>query len=158
MTEQDQSVIPGDVAESVNIQVTENIETSVVAADGTVDAISTDKTEKRVRRPRIVKDGEVKPRTPRIKRTGDEMADFKTWLGSLELGVSPTIHVNGAEFTDCVLTLDFGTPLKGIKLTPEQSTEVATRLRNVTRLVMQKDVKIGVNTDHSNGVWWTNIV
>jgi hypothetical protein len=34
---------------------------------------------------------------------------------------------------------------------------MVNRLRNVTKHVMNKEVKVGVLNDHSNGIWWTTI-
>jgi hypothetical protein len=117
--------------------------------------------EKRVRKPRLRKEGdktEIKHRvSPKRLSTQEVVDEFKTWLNGLDLGVSPAVHINGAEFTDCVLSVDFGTPLKGIRLTTEQNAEMVNRLRNVTKHVMNKEVKVGVLNDHSNGIWWTTI-
>ena len=149
--------------------MTDQIE-NVVVVDATpveptsVDSVSTVETsaphKPRIRRPKITKDGaDTKPRQPRIKRTGNDLVDFKTWLDSLELGINPTIHVNGVDYTACVLTVDFGTPLKGIKLTQEQSLELSTRMRSLTKTVINRvDAKVGISTDHFNGIWWTNVV
>lgn len=98
----------------------------------------------------------ARPRLP--KRTpNNELADLRTWLGQLDLGISPAVHVNGAAFVSCVMTVDFGTPRKGVRLTTDQSAELVSRLRAATKLVMAREVKVGVMTDHSAGLWWTTI-
>jgi hypothetical protein len=103
------------------------------------------------------KTGAVTPRRPRQpKRPPDnELADLSTWLGGLDLGIRPAVHVNGAAFATCVLTVDFGTPRKNVRLTTEQSSELVTRLRAATKTVMAREVKVGVMTDYSAGIWWT---
>jgi len=137
-------------------------QTVVVAEDSVVmssepSTETTVSTEPKQRRPRQEKSAEKRaPRTKRVVST-NEMIDLKQWLIDLNLGVIPTVHVNGPLYTTCVLAVDFGTPLKGIKLTPEQSSELVTRLRGVTKIVMSKEVKVGVLTDHSAGIWWTTV-
>jgi hypothetical protein len=99
----------------------------------------------------LVKKPEVKK--PKIIRS--EVEDFKMWLSTLEVGVTPSVHINGSEYDTCVMTVDFGVPLEPVPLTPEQSSELVTRLRNATKFIMNNDVKVGVMNDASNGIWWT---
>jgi hypothetical protein len=94
---------------------------------------------------------------PSKRTTNNELTDLRTWLEKLNLGINPAVHVNGPAFVSCVVTVDFGTPRKGIRLTSEESTELVTRLRAATKAVTARDVKIGVMTDHSAGIWWTTI-
>ncbi|CAM6054493.1 unnamed protein product [Sphagnum tenellum] len=123
---------------------------------------------KPVRKPRTPRsdkpEAERAERRPRatVKRVAStpeaEMAEFKAWLLTLELGITPSVHVNGPAFPTCVLAVDFGTPKKAIKLTTEQGSELVSRMRTITKTVMTRgDVKVGVLNDHSTGVWWTSI-
>jgi hypothetical protein len=94
---------------------------------------------------------------PQPKRALSEIAEFTTWLGSLELGITPAVHVNGPAYTNCVLAVDFGTPKKVVRLTNDQSIDLVTRMRTITRSVMNREVKVGVQADHSHGIWWSSI-
>ena len=94
-------------------------------------------------------------RRPRQKRIV-ELEEFKQWLTDLES--RPRLHVNGAVFTTAVLTVDFGTPLEEFKLSPETVGELTNRMRVVTKaLCKEKDINVRVQTDNSNGIWWTSI-
>ncbi len=149
----------------------ENNETSVGIPAETVGVLvetSTETSSKAVRKPRSPRvdkpegeRAERRPRTPikRIPTTPEgEMGEFKAWLNTLDLGITPSVHVNGASFPTCVLAVDFGTPKKPFKLTADQSTELVSRMRLITKTVMTRgDVKVGVLNDHSTGVWWTSI-
>lgn len=115
---------------------------------------------KRPRKPRAESDKTDKPerrtRAPTTKNV-NEVVEFRKWLAALDLGIIPTVHVNGAPFTNCILAVDFGNPLKGIKFTPEQSVELVTRIRGATKSILDRDIKISVMSDHANGVWWTSV-
>jgi len=94
----------------------------------------------------------------RPKRTKtDELSEFKAWLTSLELGINPHVHINGPSFLSCVLVVDFGTPLEGIKMSSERSAELFAKMKNITKTVMNKEVKVSVMNDHNNGIWWTSV-
>ena len=95
-----------------------------------------------------------KPEVKKLKNGLSEVEDFKAWLATLEIGVIPSVHVNGSSYESCIMTVDFGVPLEPILLSPEQSSELVTRLRNVTKFVMEKDVKVSVMNDVNNGIWW----
>ena len=120
--------------------------------------------KKPVRKPRLNEktksDKDKKPRLHQKKQSQsvNDLTEFTTWLSSLESGVTPTVHVNGPIYTSCVLTVDFGTPLDGIKITTEQSNEMANRLRNVTKAILNRDVKVSIMNDPANGIWWTCLI
>jgi hypothetical protein len=85
-----------------------------------------------------------------------EVDDFKTWLASLE--GRPILHVNGSAYSMAVLTVDFGTPLQEIKIDQDLSGELTTRMRAATRsLCKGNDANIRIQTDTSNGIWFTSI-
>lgn len=107
------------------------------------------------KRPAPAGDAVKRPRAPR--RNGPDLSDFKTFLAGLGTVANPTIHVNGAAFPQAVLTVDFGTPLKGTKLTMEQSNELVGRLRKATRDVLGKEANVRVSNDSHAGIWWTSV-
>jgi hypothetical protein len=96
------------------------------------------------RRPRARKEGRVKQVT---RRTVDT-ASLATYLAGLDLGVNPTIHVNGHAYQMALVTVDFGQPLKSIKLTPEQNAEFTDRLRKLGREVLNRGENAAVRVSH----------
>lgn len=96
------------------------------------------------RRPRARKDGRSKERARRVIDTAS-LADY---LGGLDLGVNPTIHVNGHSFQMALVTVDFGQPLKPVKLTPEQNAEFNDRLRKLAREVLNRGENANVRVSH----------
>jgi hypothetical protein len=96
------------------------------------------------RRPRARKDNRAKGSARRTVDTAS-LAEF---LASLDLGVTPTIHVNGHAFQMALVTVDFGQPLKSIKLNPEQNSEFTDRLRKLAREVLNRGDAAAVRVSH----------
>ena len=84
-----------------------------------------------------------------------ELDEFKQWL--VDLDGHPRLHVNGPAFATAVLTVDFGTPLEEHRLSPEASGELTNRLRLVTKVLCKEKDNVRVQTDTSNGIWWSSI-
>lgn len=84
-----------------------------------------------------------------------ELEDF---LASLDLEHAPKIHVNGKEHPTAIVVVDFGAPLRSVRLTLEQNQELMARVRRYTKDVVNKDVHIRVASDNYNGLlYWSNI-
>jgi len=83
--------------------------------------------------------------------------EFKKFLASLETGVEPNLHINGHHFTTAVVVVDFGTPLRPIKLSSDQTQELFARLRKLTKEVIGKDVHIRVSNEYQHGVFWSSL-
>lgn len=98
-----------------------------------------------VRRPRARKDN--RPKAAGARRTVDT-ASLADYLASLDLGVSPTIKVNGHAYQMALVTVDFGQPLKSVKLTPEQNAEFSDRLRKLGREVLNRGENANVRVQH----------
>lgn len=96
------------------------------------------------RRPRPAKGGRAKERARRVIDTAS-LADY---LAGLDLGVNPTIHVNGHAFQMALVTVDFGQPLKSIKLNQEQNAEFTDRLRKLGREVLGRGENAAVRVSH----------
>ncbi|RYD54970.1 MAG: hypothetical protein EOP83_21825 [Verrucomicrobiaceae bacterium] len=89
-----------------------------------------------------------KPRSnERPARRSTDVSLLTEYLSTLDLGVNPSIHVNGHSFQMALVTVDFGQPIKSIKLTPEQNQEFTDRLRKVGREILGRD---GVRVSHDN--------
>jgi hypothetical protein len=89
------------------------------------------------------------------KNSSNELRKF---LASLDTGVDPDLHINGSHFTNAVVVVDFGTPLKPIKLSTEQSADLSARLRKLTReLYGNREVNVRINSDYQNGIYYTSI-
>lgn len=127
-------------------------------SDSIIDtATATAPVVKAPARPRREPTGERRPRQPAKRPLTAEVTDFKVWLKALDLGIDPNVHINGCQHLACVVTVDFGTPKGGVKLTNEQISDLVYRMRAMTRTVMGREVKVGVMNDATNGIWWTNI-
>ena len=102
-----------------------------------------------------------KNRDKRPKKTivisDTDTVDLKTWLSNLELGGKNSVHINGHYHPTAIVTVDLGQPAKGFKLTSDQSNELNQRLKKLTREVIGKDVSIRVNSDTSNGIYWSTV-
>lgn len=84
--------------------------------------------------------------------------DLRKFLATLDTGVDPDLHINGPHFGAAVVVIDFGTPLKPVKLTGEQAQELTARLRKLTlELSGNRHVNIRVNNDYQNGIYWSSI-
>lgn len=92
------------------------------------------------------------------KKPPSEVDDFKVWLTTLGLISAPKCHVNGRDFPMAVLAVDFGTPLdEPTKITSDQSAELVTKMKTITKSFFKADVNVRVQNDSNNGVWWTSI-
>jgi len=102
-----------------------------------------------------------KGRDKRPKKTvvisDTDTVDLKTWLSNLEMGGKNPVHINGHHYPTAVVTVDLGLPVKGNKLTSDQSNELNQRLKKLTREVIGKDVAVRVNSDSNNGIYWTSV-
>lgn len=90
------------------------------------------------------------------RRTAD-VSSLKEWLASLDLPVKPAIHINGHAFTSAVLTVDFGSPLKPVKLSFEQNQELMERMRKLTRDVLGREGNVRISHDAPNGIYWASV-
>lgn len=86
--------------------------------------------------------------------------ELETFLSSLELHVTPSIHVNGKEHPTAVVVVDFGAPLNQVKLSPEQHQELAGKLRKFTKELVTKDttkdLNVRISSDNYLGlVFWS---
>ncbi len=92
-----------------------------------------------------------------VRRPTVDLGDFRNWLGSLDLTVQPTVHVNGYHFPQAVVTVDFGQPTKPVKLTSMQTEELIGRIRRITQEIVNRDANVRVSYDHAHGVYWASI-
>lgn len=84
---------------------------------------------------------------------------LKDFLGSLGLDYTPTVHVNGRIFVQALLTVDFGAPLKPVKLSSEQVQELNDHMRAVARDIIGRDGNIRISHDSANGnVYWASVL
>lgn len=96
----------------------------------------------------------------RAKKPRARIADtsfLQNYLNSLELGVNPVIHVNGHSFPMALVTVDFGSPLKHVKLSPDQAGELTDRLKRLAREVLGREANVRVSHDGPNGVYWASV-
>ncbi len=94
----------------------------------------------------------------RTQRRQADVASLREYLTSLQLGVSPTVHVNGHNFQMALVTVDFGQPLKSAKLNSEQNAEFTDRLKRLAREVLGREtVNIRVSYDSAHGVYWASV-
>lgn len=102
---------------------------------------------------------EHKSREKRPKKVISDVdsVDLKTWLANLEIGGKNPVHINGHHHPTAIVTVDLGQPVKGSKLTSDQSNELNQRLKKLTKEILNKDVAIRVNSDNSNGIYWTSV-
>jgi hypothetical protein len=107
------------------------------------------------RRPRARK-GAAPVRASR--RPVADVKPLREYLSSLELGVTPTIHINGHAFTSALVSVDFGQPLKPAKLNQDQGAVFSEMLRKLAReIVNRENANIRISYDSSNGVYWASI-
>lgn len=97
-----------------------------------------------------------KPRSETAKRGRGslDLTPMKAFLASLDVGVTPTLHVNGHSYSTAIVTVDFGSPLTPIKLTQEQTQDLTDRLRRLARDIIGRDANVRVSHDSSNGIFW----
>lgn len=98
-----------------------------------------------------------RPPSERKERRPVETKYLVDWLASLELEAKPSLHVNGHGYGGALLCVDFGTPLKPTKLTPEQSAELNERMKKLARDVLGREsANVRVSFDSQNGVYWAS--
>jgi hypothetical protein len=93
----------------------------------------------------------------RSPRRHVDLSDFKLWLAGLDVGVNPTVHVNGHQFAQAILAVDFGQPLRSVKLSSEQSQELVAHMRRLTTEVMGREMNVRVSYDHQHGIYWSAV-
>ncbi len=98
------------------------------------------------------------------KRGGPDLTEFRLWLETVDEVIKPAIHINGQHYTNCVMTVDFGQPLRPVKLNNEQTTELVTRMRAITSEIVgitkdsgNKEKAIRISSDSQTGVWWSSV-
>lgn len=109
-----------------------------------------ERTEKAPRQPR-------EKRAPRRAASTVELDDLRRWLGTIEIGVKPSLKINGSHHPTAILVVDLGQPLKQIRLTSEQSSELGQRLRRTARELLGRDASIRVSADNSHGIHWASV-
>lgn len=92
----------------------------------------------------------------RGKRSFDA-SELTQFLDTLNVGVTPVIHVNGTTNPTAVLTIDFGAPLNPVRLTQDQVQDLMGRMRKATRELYSNDVNVRVSMDHQNGIYWASV-
>jgi len=87
-----------------------------------------------------------------------DLAEFRAWLANLDPTIAPSLHINGPAYQNAVLVVDFGQPLKPLRLTTEQSSELVTRIREAVRLLVGRETSpVRVHTDSQTGVWHASL-
>jgi hypothetical protein len=82
---------------------------------------------------------------------------LRDWLDSLGLEVNPSIHINGHVYSNALVVVDFGSPIKHVKLSSEQNAELGDRLRLLAKDVLGREASIRVSHDGPNGVYWASV-
>lgn len=97
-------------------------------------------------------------RAPRRVTSTVELKDLEAWLATLQIGVKPSVKVNGSHHPTAIVVVDLGQPVKQIRLNSEQSGELGQRLRRTAReLLGGRDVNIRVSADNSHGIHWASV-
>lgn len=91
------------------------------------------------------------------RRESMSIMEFRDWLIGLDDEFPPTLHVNGKNHPQSVVTVDFGQPPRPPKITPEQSQELVNRMRRLTNEIMGREMNVRVSFDHQNGIYWAGI-
>ena len=121
-----------------------------------VAVAAADTSSKSRRTPAKSRDGAAS----RAKRTDSrpngsrETADLTSWLGGLEYPTVPKLHVNGSQYANCILTVDFGHPTRANKVNPDHVPDLIAHMRKVARAIMNKEVSIRISNDQHTGIWW----
>lgn len=89
-------------------------------------------------------------------QVANDQAELLTYMATLDLEVTPSIHINGRSYPFALVTLDIGQPLKPNKITTEQHAEIVARMRNLGRSISGTE-NIRVSFDGSNGVFWAYV-
>ena len=96
-------------------------------------------------------------RAPKRAPSTQELADLNDWLANLQIGVKPSVKVNGPYFPTAILVVDLGQPVKQIRLSAEQSSELGQRLRRTAREILGRDTAIRVSVDNGHGIHWASV-
>ena len=96
-------------------------------------------------------------RAPRRAASTAELKELETWLATLQIGVKPSIKVNGPYHPTALLVVDLGQPLKQVRLNSEQSGELGQRLRRTARELLGRDASIRISADNSHGIHWASL-
>lgn len=100
------------------------------------------------RRPRT--DGRPNPRK-------QAEIDLRSYLATLDVGVTPSVHINGHQYPHAVICVDFGQPLKQVRLNPEEYAEMSERLRNLAKTHVGQNAVIRVHSDNPRGIHWAAV-
>lgn len=98
--------------------------------------------------------------TDKRRRTNEQRNELNSlieWTSQLEIGVNVSVKVNGSQHPTALVVVDLGSPLKQIRLTNDQVSELHHRLRKVGREIMNRDVQIRATADHQNGIHWASL-
>lgn len=97
---------------------------------------------------------------PRISKktapSSAELSSLKEWLATVEIGVKPSVIVNGPYHPTALVVVDLGQPIKQIRLNSDQVNELVQRLKRVGKEVLGRDVNIRVSADNSHGIHWAS--
>lgn len=102
-----------------------------------------------------------RPATERVKnRDTTAMDALVSWLNALNIEDQPTpsVHVNGHQFTlTSIITVDFGQPLKPVRIGAEHYHTLGEYLRAATKELLGRDLQIRVHNDASRGIIWSSL-
>lgn len=93
----------------------------------------------------------------KVRKTAIE--DLKSWLLSLDEHIKPTLHINGPEFPNCIITVDFGEPLTPWEFNNDQTSELTKKMKNASREIMKMpaDGNVKFWVDAVYGIFWTSV-
>lgn len=93
-----------------------------------------------------------------MAKNSSARGELENFLSSLKLSTKPSIHVNGKDHPSALVVVDFGYPTPPVRLSSEQSQELASKMRKFSRDLITKDVNIRVSSDNYLGVvFWSYI-
>lgn len=78
--------------------------------------------------------------------------ELENYLNTLNVKVKPAIHVNGKDHPTALVVVDFGTPIEAVRLSSEQSQELASKLRKFARELVSANANVRVSSDNYCGV------
>jgi hypothetical protein len=97
------------------------------------------------------------PTRPQRGKKQFDTSELATFLETINVGVTPTIHVNGTSNPTAVITVDFGSPIQSVRLSQDQVQDLMTRMRKTSREMFSHEVNIRVSSDHQNGIFWASV-
>lgn len=74
-----------------------------------------------------------------------------------EMKEAPRLHVNGHEYSNAILTVDFGEPLNGVHLSSERTNELTSLMKSAAKSISRRRGGIRVHHDNHHGVYWTSV-